>query len=63
MSQKLKAALAGLPFVQLEVVAYCAAGLWWTGGFLVVGVAFALSNCPFSMTIMKGFGVYDAGSP
>jgi hypothetical protein len=59
----MKGSPRGLPFLQLEAIAYCAAGLRCTGGFLVVGVAFALSNCPFSMTIMKGFGVYDAGSP
>ena len=34
--------------------------MWCTGGF---GAAFCLSSVPFSITIRKGFGVYDAGSP
>jgi hypothetical protein len=45
--------------MQIEPV-YCAVGLWCTGGF---AAGLARNKVPFSITIMKGFGVYDAGSP
>ena len=41
-------------FFEIETIRYWAAGLWCTGGF---GDAFCRSSVPFSMTIMKGFGV------
>ena len=60
---KQKAALEGC-LLRCSAAPYCAAGLRCTGGFFAGGVvALAFSSCPFSMTIMNGFGVYNTGSP
>ena len=62
--QNAKGSPLRLPFVFGLDASYCAAGLRRTGAFLAAGAAgFELSNRPFSITIMKGLEVYEAGSP